>query len=198
MTGLPDGLTLQLAQHPEADALLSADPFALLVGMALDQQFPMEKAFIGPWLITERIGAQTLDPRAVADLDLERFAAVMAGPPAVHRYHRSMAGRVQDLARYVCEHFDGDAAEIWRDARSGDQLKARLMALPGFGEQKARIFVALLGKQAGIRPRGWRQAAGGYGQARSFRSVADVVDPASLAKVRAYKKAVKTGQIVPG
>jgi uncharacterized HhH-GPD family protein len=198
VTGLPDGLTLQLAQHPEADALLSADAFALLVGMALDQQFPMEKAFIGPWLITERIGAENFDPRVVADLDLERFAAVMAGPPAVHRYHRSMAGRVQDLARYVCEHFDGDAAAIWRDARSGDQLKARLMALPGFGEQKARIFVALLGKQAGIRPRGWRQAAGGYGEARSFRSVADVVDPASLAKVRAYKKAVKTGQIVPG
>jgi uncharacterized HhH-GPD family protein len=194
---LPAGLSLQLAQQPAADALLSQDPFALLTGMLLDQQIPMEKAFAGPRLIADRMGTTRLDPRAVAELEPERLEAVMAGPPAVHRYHRSMGARVQELARYICDHYDADAAAIWRDARTGEQLKARLLALPGYGDQKARIFVALLGKQVGVRPRGWRQAAGGYGEMRSHRSVADVVDPASLAKVREYKKAVKAGQITP-
>jgi uncharacterized HhH-GPD family protein len=191
--GLPSGLTLRLAQQPAADALLATDPFALLTGMMLDQQIPMEKAFSGPRVIADRMGTATLDPRAVAELAQQQFEAVMAGPPAVHRYHRSMAGRVQELARHVCEHYDADAAAIWRDVRSAEALKTRLVALPGYGEQKAKIFIALLGKQVGIRPRGWRGAAGGYGERGSFRSVADVVDQASLQKVRDYKKAIKAG-----
>ena len=191
--GLPDGLSLRLAQQPQADALLSVDPFALLVGMLLDQQIPMEKAFSGPRLIADRLGSGSLDPRAVATLPVEQFEAVMAGPPAVHRYPRSMGGRVQELARYVTATYDGDASAIWRGAGTGQALKARLTALPGFGDQKSRIFVALLGKQVGVRPRGWRQAAGAYGEPRSHRSVADVVDPGSLQKVREHKKAVKAG-----
>lgn len=195
---MPEGLSLQLAQQPEADALLSADPFALLVGMLLDQQFPMEKAFTGPWLIASRMATGRLDPAAVAEVPPERFEGLMAGPPAVHRYHRSMAGRVQELARFVRDRYDGDAAALWRDARSGAELKARLVELPGYGEQKAKIFVALLGKQLGVRPRGWRQAAGDYGNPGGHRSVADVVDGASLQKVRDFKKAAKAAARAAG
>jgi len=181
---------IRLAQREQADELLGRDPFALLTGMLLDQQVPMEKAFGGPRLIADRLGADGLDPKLVADLDPESFVEVMAGPPAVHRYPRSMGGRVQELARAVSEQYDGDAAAIWRDVSTGAQLYRRLTALPGFGPQKARIFVALLGKQFEVRPQGWRQAAGDYGQ-DGFRSVADVVDEESLLKVRDHKKAVK-------
>lgn len=196
--GLPEGLALQLSQQPAADALLSADPFALLVGMLLDQQFPMEKAFTGPWLIASRLGTDRLDPATVAAVPPEEFEALMAGPPAVHRYHRAMAGRVQELARLVRDRYDGDAAALWRDATSGEELKARLNGLPGYGEQKAKIFVALLGKQVGVRPRGWRQAAGDYGRQGGHRSVADVVDGASLQKVRDFKKAAKAAARAAG
>ena len=175
----------------EADALLDRDPFALLAGMLLDQQFPMERAFAGPATIVRRLGADRLDPRTVADADPQGFADLCATPPAVHRYPGSMAGRLQALARTVVDDYDGDAAAIWEQAASGAELLARLKALPGFGETKAAIFLALLGKQRGVRPRGWKQAAGDYAEARSFRSVADVVDPASLAKVRAFKQAQK-------
>ena len=163
--------------------------------MLLDQQFPMEKAFAGPALIAERMGTQRmgtgdLDPRAVADADPEQFARLMAGPPAVHRYHTSMAARVQSLAAYVVEHLDGDAAALWRGADDGVALLARIRALPGFGDQKARIFLALLAKQFGVRPAGWEQAAGAYATA-GRRSVADVVDATSLQEVREYKRAQK-------
>jgi uncharacterized HhH-GPD family protein len=180
-----------------ADDLLERDPFALLAGMLLDQQFPMERAFAGPYKITERLGIDRLDPATVAALDAETFAALCATPPAVHRYPGSMAGRLQALARAVVERYDGDTAALWREAPSGADLLARLLALPGFGDAKARIFVALLGKQRGVRPEGWEQAAGAYAEPGSFRSVADVVDPGSLAKVRAFKQQQKQSAQAP-
>ncbi len=181
---------LHIAQDEAADALLARDPFALLVGMLLDQQFPMERAFAGPAVIAQRMGVQDLDPRAVAAADPQEFARLMAAPPAVHRYHSSMAGRVQALAAHVRDEYDGDASGLWREAGSGAELAARLRALPGFGEQKVRIFVALLGKQFGVRPPGWEEAAGAYATP-GRRSVADVVDAASLQEVRDHKRALK-------
>jgi len=181
---------LHIAQDEAADALLARDPFALLVGMLLDQQFPMERAFAGPAVIAQRMGVDGLDPRAVADADPQEFARLMAGPPAVHRYHSSMAGRVQALAAHIRDEYDGDASRLWREAGNGAELAARLRALPGFGEQKVRIFVALLGKQFGVRPPGWEEAAGVYATP-GRRSVADVVDAASLQEVRDHKRAQK-------
>jgi uncharacterized HhH-GPD family protein len=174
-----------------ADALLSRDPFALLAGMLLDQQFPMERAFSGPWRLAQRLETDVLDPRQVAALDQDEFAALMAIPPVIHRYPKSMAARLQALARYVVDAYDGDAAALWSTSGSGAELFARLTALPGFGEQKARIFVAVLGKRLEVQPPGWREAAGLYGEEGSHRSVADVVDADSLAQVRAYKQAQK-------
>jgi uncharacterized HhH-GPD family protein len=181
---------LHLAQDEAADALLAADPFALLVGMLLDQQFPMERAFAGPYVIAQRMGTDQLDPAAVAAAEPEAFATLMAGPPAVHRYHRSMAGRVQALAARVVTTYDGDASAIWRDVPNGRELLARVRGLPGFGDQKARIFVALLGKQCGVQPEGWEDAAGNYATP-GRRSAADVVDEQSLQEVREFKRATK-------
>ncbi len=185
---------LQLAQDPEADALLDRDPFALLVGMLLDQQFPMERAFAAPAGLAHRLGVDRLDPAAIAAHDPDALAALFAGPPALHRYPAAMAGRVQALAALVVERYAGDAAGLWRDVPDGAALLRRLTALPGFGRQKAQIFVALLGKQRGVVPPGWREAAGAYGEEGSSRSVADVVDGASLARVRASKQAAKAAQ----
>jgi uncharacterized HhH-GPD family protein len=182
---------LRLAQDPEADALLARDPFALLVGMLLDQQFPMERAFASPYQLACRLGIDTLDPAEIAAADPDAFAKAMIGPPALHRYPAAMAGRVQDLARHVVENYGGDAGELWRDAGTGKELLRRIRALPGFGAQKGQIFVALLGKQLGVRPDGWRETAGAYGEEGSFRSVADVVDGDSLGRVRAFKQAAK-------
>jgi len=182
---------LTLAQDPSADELLSRDPFALLVGMLLDQQFPMERAFAGPRLIADRMGVDRLDPAAVAEADPEGFVALLTGPPAVHRFPGAMAGRIQALAARVVDRYEGDAERLWTEATDGAELLRRLRALPGFGEQKATIFLALLGKQLGVRPAGWREAAGPYGEEGSRRSVADVTDAASLAEVRAYKQEAK-------
>jgi uncharacterized HhH-GPD family protein len=154
----------------------------------LDQQFPMERAFAGPAKILDRFGS--LDPAAIADADPETFAELCATPPAIHRYGRSMAGRLQALARVVVDEYDGDASRIWTDAKTGEVLLARLKALPGFGDQKAKIFTALLAKQLGVKPRGWTTVVGDYGK-KGYRSVADVVDPESLAKVRAFKQEAK-------
>ena len=180
---------LHLTGNPEADALLAEDPNALLLGMVLDQQIPMEKAFAGPSVLAGRMGG--LDVRAIADANPEEFRKIFAGPPAVHRFPGSMGGRVQQVCRALVDEYEGDAARIWDGVTSGAELKRRIAALPGFGAQKAAIFVALLGKQYGVRPEGWREAAGGYGEEGSRRSVADVVDDASLQEVRAYKKAAK-------
>ncbi|CAN3130293.1 HhH-GPD-type base excision DNA repair protein [Mycobacterium sp. smrl_JER01] len=180
---------LQLVQEPAADALLEADPFALLVGMLLDQQIPMEVAFGGPKKIADRIGS--FDAQVIADYDPEKFVALCAQTPAVHRFPGSMAKRVQALAQVIVDEYGGDAAALWSDGASGADVLRRLKALPGFGEQKAKIFLALLGKQYGVTPVGWRSAAGDYGKAGTHMSVADVRDPGSLQKVRAYKKEAK-------
>ncbi|QJW37151.1 HhH-GPD-type base excision DNA repair protein [Cellulosimicrobium protaetiae] len=187
---------LWITGDPDADALLSDDAFALLVGMLLDQQYPMEHAFAGPRKIRDRLGS--IDPRAVADADPDAFVTLATTPPAIHRYGRSMAARVQDLARVVVDEYDGDATRIWtapgadgESAPTGAEVLARLRALPGYGDQKARIFLALLGKQRGVEPAGWREAAGHYGDEGSRRSIADVTSPESLAQVRAFKKEQK-------
>lgn len=180
---------LTIAQDPAADKVLSEDPFALLTGMLLDQQFPMERAFAGPAKVLERFG--TLDVGEIAAAEPEAFADLCATPPAVHRYGRSMAARIQALATVVRDDYAGDASRIWADASSGSELLARVKKLPGFGEQKAKIFVALLAKQLGVRPDGWEKAAGDYSETGSFRSVADVVDADSLQKVRDFKKSAK-------
>ncbi|MET9228840.1 HhH-GPD-type base excision DNA repair protein [Lentzea sp. NPDC003310] len=180
--------TVCLAQNPDADALLASDMFALLTGMLLDQQIPMEKAFSGPKVLADRMGG--LDVHRIADADPEAFASIMATPPAVHRFPGSMAKRVQAMAQYVVETYDGDVTRIWSDG-DGAAVFKRLKALPGFGDQKAKIFLALLGKQFGVQPEGWRAAAGHYGDEGSRRSVADVRDQTSLLEVRDFKKAAK-------
>nr|ACA14347.2 hypothetical protein [Streptomyces rimofaciens] len=182
---------LRLAQQPDADALLSRSPLAALVGMLLDQQIPMEWAFTGPYTIARRLGRDDLDAHEIAAYDPEAFAALCAEKPAVHRYPGSMAGRVQQLCRHLVETYDGDASAVWSGAATGRELLERLQALPGFGKQKAQIFLALLGKRLGVTPEGWREAAGSYGEAGSYRSVADITGPESLDKVRAYKQEMK-------
>ena len=182
---------LHLAQNPDADALLSRSPLAALIGMLLDQQVPMEWAFTGPYTLLERLGGDDLDAHRIADYDPEAFAALCAEKPAIHRYPGSMAKRIQQLCAYLDAHYDGDAEALWRDAASGTELLDRLVDLPGFGEQKAKIFLALLGKQLGVQPKGWREAAGAYGEKNSFRSIADITGPASLEKVRAHKQEMK-------
>ncbi|MFF7355181.1 MULTISPECIES: HhH-GPD-type base excision DNA repair protein [Streptomyces] len=187
-------VTLHLAQDPEADALLGRSPLAALTGMLLDQQVPMEWAFKGPRTIADRLGVAAggdLDAHDIAALDPEAFAALLSEKPAVHRYPGSMAKRIQQLCQYLVEHYDGDAEAVWRGVGSGAELLKRLQELPGFGKQKAQIFLALLGKQLGVTPTGWREAAGAYGEATSFRSVADITGPESLAKVRAHKQELK-------
>jgi uncharacterized HhH-GPD family protein len=180
---------IRIAQDDAADQVLSEDPFALLVGMLLDQQYPMEHAFRGPWKILDRFG--TLDPARIAEAEPEAFADLCATPPAIHRYGRSMAGRVQQLATTVRDDYGGRAESIWLDAADADDLLGRLRALPGFGDQKARIFAALVGKQLDVRPAGWQEAIGPYAEDGSYRSVADVVDAESLQKVREFKQAHK-------
>ncbi|WP_405916668.1 HhH-GPD-type base excision DNA repair protein [Streptomyces sp. NBC_00728] len=191
-------VTLHLAQQPEADELLGRSPLAALVGMLLDQQVPMEWAFAGPYTIARRMGADDLDAHEIASYDPERFAALLSEKPAVHRYPGSMGKRIHQLCQYLVEHYDGDAAAVWKDAATGEELLRRLKELPGFGPQKAQIFLALLGKQLGVRPKGWREAAGSYGEAKSFRSVADITGPESLAKVRAHKQEMKAAAKAAG
>ncbi len=181
---------LHITGDEQADALLASDPNALLIGMVLDQQVTMEKAFSGPAVIAERMGGH-LDVPAIAAADPDEFAALCSRPPAVHRFPGSMAGRVQGVCRVLVESYAGDAANLWADVPNGALLRNRIGKLPGFGVQKAAIFLALLGKQYGVQPDGWREAAGGYGEDGSRLSVADVVDDESLAQVRAAKKAAK-------
>ncbi|MDQ1745152.1 MAG: hypothetical protein QOE23_3491 [Pseudonocardiales bacterium] len=178
----------QITNLPAADAVLDEHPLALVIGMQLDQQYPIEHAFRGGWKILSRFGS--LDPAAIAAADPEEFAAVCRTPPAIHRYPAAKAARVQELARLVVSDYGGDASRIWTEARTGAELHKRLKALPGFGDQTARILVALLAKQLGVQPRGWKAAAGDYAL-KGYRSVADVVDAESLNKVREFKKQAK-------
>ena len=181
---------LWLTGDTDADALLSSEPLALLIGMVLDQQIPMERAFRAPYDLRERLSG-TLDPAAIAGMDPEVLAGIFAAKPALHRFPRSMAGRVQEVCAAVVDRYDGDTAALWTSASDGKQLLANVKALPGFGDQKARIFVALLGKQIEVRPPGWEQAAGVYGESGSFRSVADIDSPEALSKVRQFKQQMK-------
>ena len=180
---------LHLTGDVEADELLSADAFALLIGMLLDQQIPMEKAFRSPRDLKERMGGR-LDPAEIADYPPEALVAIFATPPALHRFPGSMAARTQALARALVDDYGGSASAVWEGAATGPDLFQRLKALPGFGDQKARIFLALLAKRLGVQPPGWEEAAGPYA-ADGFYSVADIDSPESLAKVREYKKAKK-------
>ena len=189
LTGRNTSLTVQLclAQDPKADQLLSEDPFALLVGMVLDQQIPLEVAFAGPKKIADRIGG--FDVAAIADYEPDKFAALCSERPAIHRFPGSMAKRIQAVAQIIVDQYDGDAAALWTAGDpDGPELLRRLKALPGFGEQKARIFLALLGKQYSVTPKGWRTAAGEFGKAGTHLSVADIADARSLDKVRSYKR----------
>jgi uncharacterized HhH-GPD family protein len=181
---------LRLAGDPAADALLDEDPFALLIGMLLDQQVPFETAFAGPKKIADRLGG--LDAGQIAAYDPDKFAALCAERPAIHRFPGSMAKRIQTLAQIIVDRYDGDAAGLWKAGEpDGKELLRRLKGLPGFGEQKAKIFLALLGKQYGVTPTGWRAAAGEFGKSGAHLSVADIVDAQSLGKVRSYKKQMK-------
>ncbi|MET8154261.1 HhH-GPD-type base excision DNA repair protein [Actinoplanes sp. NPDC049668] len=183
-------MTFSLPIDAEANALLDRDPLAVLIGLTLDQQITMEKAFTSPYVLAQRLGH---DPTAaeLADHDPDELIAIFAKPPALHRFPKAMAARVQEVCRVLVDRYDGDAAALWRDVPTGAELYKRIFALPGFGKQKAQIFVALLGKQYNVQPPGWREAAGGYGEADAYRSVADIVDDESLNKVRANKKQMK-------
>ena len=183
-------MTFSLPIDPEANALLDRSPLAVLLGLVLDQQITMEKAFTSPWVLAQRLGHEPTVTE-LAEFDPEALLAIFAEPPALHRFPKAMAARVQEVCRVLAEEYDGDAAALWTGATSGAELYRRILALPGFGKQKAQIFVALLGKQCGVQPAGWREAAGGYGDADAYRSVADIVDDESLVKVRAHKKQAK-------
>ena len=181
---------LHLSQDAAADQLLSESPLALLIGMVLDQQIPLEKAFRSPYDLKARLGGR-LEAAEIAGMDPDKLAKIFSTPPALHRFPGSMAGRVQEVCRVVAEDFDGDAAAVWKAPKTGAELLKALKQLPGFGEQKAKIFLALLGKQYGLTADGWRESAGDYGLEGSYRSVADITDGDSLAKVRSYKQQLK-------
>lgn len=181
-------MAFQIAQDPTADKVLEESSFALLAGMMLDQQYPMEHAFRGPAKVLDRFGS--IEPAAIAAADPQEFAALCSVPPAIHRFPGSMAARLQELARIIVDDYDGDASRLWEGVGTGSELLKRIQSLPGFGKQKAQIFVALLAKQVGVRPEGWEKAVGAYAE-DGYRSVADVVDGVSLQKVRDFKKAAK-------
>ncbi|AGZ45330.1 HhH-GPD-type base excision DNA repair protein [Actinoplanes friuliensis] len=183
-------MTLSLPIAAEANELLTNDPLALLIGMVLDQQSPLEKAFSSPYVLAQRLGhAPTAEE--LAGFDPEALVTIFATPPALHRFPKAMAARVQEVCRALVETYDGEAQNLWQGAGDGKELVKRIAALPGFGKQKSQIFAALLGKQYGVQPPGWRAAAGAYGEEGSHRSVADIVDGESLARVRAFKKEMK-------
>ncbi|GAA1592288.1 HhH-GPD-type base excision DNA repair protein [Kribbella sancticallisti] len=178
----------QIANEPAADEVLDQYPFAVVVGMMLDQQYGMEHAFRGGWKVLSRFG--NLDPAAIAAADPEEFRELCSTPPAIHRFPGSMSARLQELAALVETRYDGDVTRLWTEPATGKELFNRVQELPGFGKQKAQIFVALLAKQLGVRPPGWEAVAGDYAL-DGYRSVADVVDADSLLKVREFKQAKK-------
>jgi uncharacterized HhH-GPD family protein len=184
------GVTLHLSQKPAADQLISKDPLALLIGLVLDQQIPLERAFSSPYDLKQRLGGK-LDPRAIAAMDPGELADTFSARPALHRFPAANAKRVQELCRIVVDEYGGRAGDVWKTAKDGDDLYRRIKALPGFGEQKARIFIGLLGKQLGVTAPGWREAAGPFGRPGTYISVADIVDAESLGRVRAHKQQMK-------
>ncbi len=183
-------MTIWMPVEPEANELLTRSPLALLIAKLLDQQVPLERAFSAPLDLVRRLGHEPTVAE-LAGFDPAALAAVFSQRPALHRYPKAMAARVQDLARLIMAEYDGDAAQVWESATSGLELLRQVAALPGFGAQKAQIFVALLGKQLGVRPPGWREAAGAFGGEGTRFSVAHITDPESLGEVRSYKQAMK-------
>ena len=183
-------VTIWMPVEPEANELLTRSPLALLIAMLLDQQVPLERAFSAPLDLVRRLGHEPTAAE-LAEFDPDALASIFSERPALHRYPRAMAARVQDLARLIMEQYDGDAARVWESAESGAELLKQVAALPGFGAQKAQIFVALLGKQLGVRPPGWREAAGTFGAEGTRFSVADITDAESLGEVRSHKQAMK-------
>ncbi len=181
---------LALAIGEEANDLITEDPFALLFGMVLDQQFPLERAFSAPYELQQRLG-RPYDVHDISEMDPERLESLFATPPALHRFPRANAQRVQALAHIIIDNYEGDGANIWGTAKTGAELLARVNALPGFGKRKAQIFVALLGKQFDVKPTGWRNASSPFGNKGTAMSIADITSPESLIKVRAWKKAQK-------
>lgn len=184
-------MPISMPVDAEANELLTRSPLALLIAMLLDQQVPLERAFSAPADLVRRLGHE---PTAgeLASFDPDRLAAIFGERPALHRFPKAMAARTQALCQLIVSSYDGDPAAVWSTATSGAELLKRVASLPGFGEQKAKIFVALLGKQLGVRPAGWRSAAGAFGAEGSYMSVADIADAESLARVRSYKQAMKT------
>lgn len=183
-------MTIWMPVGPEANELLNRSPLALLIAMLLDQQVTLEKAFSGPLDLTWRLGHEPTAAE-LAEFDPDGLAVIFSERPALHRYPKAMAARVQELTRLIVDQYDGDAARLWESAGSGAELLSRVAALPGFGAQKAQIFVALLGKQLGVRPAGWREAAGTFGGEGTRFSVADITDEQSLGEVRSHKQAMK-------
>ena len=181
---------LMLSQQPEADALLDRDPLALVIGMVLDQQIPLEKAFSSPWVLAERLG-HVPDAAEIAGMDEDTLVAVFSKPPALHRFPGSMGQRTQALCQYLVDHHDGDAGAVWRGVDDGRELVERVRALPGFGADKSKIFTALLAKRFGVRPAGWEEATAPFSDDEP-RSVADIDSPESLQRVRAWKKMMKS------
>ena len=183
-------MAIWMPVEPEANELLTRSPLALLIAMLLDQQVPLEKAFSGPLELVRRLGHEPTVAE-LAEFDPDALAEIFSERPALHRYPRAMAARVQDLARLIMEQYDGEPAHVWESASSGTQLLKQVAALPGFGAQKAQIFVALLGKQLGVRPDGWQEASGAFGDEGTRYSVADITDEETLSQVRAHKAALK-------
>ncbi|MEW1589256.1 HhH-GPD-type base excision DNA repair protein [Micromonospora vinacea] len=183
-------MALSLPIDPEANELLHRNALALVIALVLDQQVPMEKAFSSPYVLQQRVGHE-LDAAELAGYDAEALVALFAQPPALHRFPKAMAARVQEVCQVLVERYDGDAALLWADVADGPELLRRVSALPGFGKQKAQIFVALLGKRFGVTPQDWRTAAGDYGDPGAYRSVADVTDADSLRRVREFKQQMK-------
>jgi len=184
-------MTLHLTGDDASDALLSSDPFALVIGMVLDQQVPFERAFSAPSALRERLGG-TLDVSVIAEMDPAALATIFASKPALHRFPSAMSKRVQEVAQAILDDYGGDTARIWSSAQSGAELLSTLRKLPGFGDQKAKIFLALLAKRFGVTPEGWQKAAGPYGELGSFVSGADIYSPEALLRVRAHKRDMKT------
>jgi uncharacterized HhH-GPD family protein len=183
-------VTIKMPVEPAANELLSRSPLALLIAMILDQQVPLERAFSAPYDLATRLGHEPT-AEELADFDPDALSSIFSERPALHRYPKAMAARVQDVARLIVEEYGGDTAALWSTAPTGAELYKRVAGLSGFGPQKAKIFVAMLGKQLGVRPPGWREAAGPFGDDGSYLSVADIVDEDSLGRVRAYKQSMK-------
>lgn len=181
---------MKMPVEPAANDLLTRSPLALLIGMILDQQVPLERAFSAPYDLVTRLGHEPAADELAA-FDPTALAKIFSARPALHRYPKAMANRVQEVAKLLVEEYDGDAAKLWSTAPTGAELFKRVSGLPGFGPQKAKIFIALLGKQFGVRPPGWRAAAGQFGDEGSYLSVADIIDEDSLGRVREYKQSLK-------